>query len=235
MDIAALQTGPSRRRAQGVTVYLLAFDLLACEGTDLRGQPYRHRRTVLQHQLQARASGRIQPVPATTDLQAAQEWMDPAYDSVGIEGVIAKSLEGRYGDRRSGWWKTRMSTTEEAIILGVTGHSVVLGRPRLRHMPKIVGDPFGLHRLVVDALVSSATRLLAGRLDEAITDLEFLPQLPGDPNPFGLSAIGTDGYSSVHVRAIQQGTRLPDHRRAPRILVCHTHSSSLNARRRDAF
>lgn len=139
LDFAALQTGPSRRRAQGVSVYLLVFDLLACEGTDLRGQPYHHRRALLHQQLQARAGGRIQLVPATTDPQAAQEWMDPAYGSVGIEGVVSKSLEGRYHERRNGWWKTRVTTTEEAVILGVTAHALVLGRSDHRGRWKAVG------------------------------------------------------------------------------------------------
>lgn len=128
LDFAALQAGPSRRRAQGVSVYLLGFDLLACEGTDLRGQPYEQRRALLAQQLQARDGGRIQLVPSTTDLVAAQEWMDPAYGPFGIEGVVSKTLAGRYRGRRSGWWKTRVTTTEEAVVLGVTAHALVLGR-----------------------------------------------------------------------------------------------------------
>lgn len=166
LDFAALQTGPSRRRAQGVSVYLMAFDLLACDGTDLRGQPYHHRRGLLQQQLQTRGGGRIQLAPATTDPATAQEWMDPAYGAVGIEGVVSKSFEGRYQGRRSGWWKTRVTTTEEAVILGVTAHAVVLGRPDHRGRWKAVG--------LSQPLSTALRRELADRL-HALGDPETLP------------------------------------------------------------
>lgn len=156
LDFAALQADPSRRRAQGVVVYVMAFDLLALDGLDLRDQPYEQRRALLGQQLKSRAHPRIQPVPATTNPLAAQEWLDPAYGPVGIEGVVSKAVEGRYRGRRSGWWKTRVTVTEEAVILGATQHAVVLGRPDRHGQWKAVG--------LSQPLSSGLRRELANRL-----------------------------------------------------------------------
>lgn len=154
LDFAALQTGPSRRRALGISVYLLAFDLLASNGADLRGQPYEQRRHLLVQHLPAWPAGRIQLVPATTDPVAAEEWLDPAYGPFGIEGVVSKTLTGRYRGRSSGWLKTRVTTTEEAVILGVTPRSAVLGRPDQQGRWKAVGLSQPLSATVRRELVS---------------------------------------------------------------------------------
>lgn len=39
LEFTALQAGPARRKARGVGLYLLAFDLLAADGQDLRALP----------------------------------------------------------------------------------------------------------------------------------------------------------------------------------------------------
>ncbi|WP_432855131.1 hypothetical protein ACQPXB_21720 [Amycolatopsis sp. CA-161197] len=48
LDFAALGYGPVRRRAEGVTVVCVAFDLLGWRGRDLRPWPYSRRRERLE-------------------------------------------------------------------------------------------------------------------------------------------------------------------------------------------
>ena len=118
LDFAALQASPQRRRVQAVGVYFMVFDVLACEGQDLRWQPYRERREVLIEHV-TNGAGRAQLVANTSDRHAAREWMDPAYGTVGIEGVVSKRIDAAYRGR-CGWWKTRTTVTTEAAVLGVT-------------------------------------------------------------------------------------------------------------------
>lgn len=139
LDFAALQTSPDRRRHDGITVYFLAFDLLARDGVDLRPQPYQQRRAALVDLLDGHP-GLVQPVPATASRQEALEWLRPECGEVGIEGVVAKPTTGAYiAGRRSGWRKTRSTTTTEAAVLGVTRTCLVLGRPTRNGRWRAVG------------------------------------------------------------------------------------------------
>jgi ATP-dependent DNA ligase len=132
LEFAALQTRPQRRAAQGIGVYLLAFDILAADGTDLRSLPYPQRRIVLDEVLDRHSVSRVQLVPSTQDRAQAQEWLDPSFAGAGIEGVVAKPLSGPYRrGQASGWIKTRHLITTEAVIGGIAGsrqrpHALVL-------------------------------------------------------------------------------------------------------------
>ncbi|WP_340672116.1 hypothetical protein REH65_33230 (plasmid) [Saccharopolyspora sp. ID03-671] len=130
LNFAALQHSPQHRAKAGVTVYFLAFDLLEHYGIDTRSQPYHHRRALLNEILSTGGHGLVQPVPATTERADALKWLDPPWAAVGIEGVVAKPRSAPYiAGRRSGWRKTRTRTTTEAVVLGVTATSLVLGLP----------------------------------------------------------------------------------------------------------
>lgn len=151
LDFAALQASWKRRRAQAVGVYFMVFDVLACDGRDLRGQPYHERRQVLVERVPT-GSGRVQLVTSTRDRHAAQEWMDPAYGAVGIEGVVSKRIDVAYRGR-CGWWKIRTTLTTEAAVLGVTPRSVVLGRANRQRQWRAVGLSHPLSRAVSDELL----------------------------------------------------------------------------------
>lgn len=111
-----------RRKARGIGVYLLAFDLLAADGQDLRFQPYPQRHALLKGLLEDNGLSRIQSVPSTQDREQALQWLDPSFGEVGIEGVVAKPLSRPYrSGKASGWLKTRHVRTCEAVITGVTG------------------------------------------------------------------------------------------------------------------
>ncbi|RKT69448.1 ATP dependent DNA ligase-like protein [Saccharothrix variisporea] len=120
LDFAALQSPPSRRTTEGITIHFMAFDLLGMDDQDLRKQPYHLRRELLEQALTP-ARGPIALTPATTDRQAALAWLNPDFAAVGIEGIVAKHSDGRYlGDRRD-WIKVRHQERVDAVVIGVTG------------------------------------------------------------------------------------------------------------------
>jgi ATP-dependent DNA ligase len=118
-----------RRVGAGATALRLAashpaqyvvFDLLRDgNGHDLTGLPLAQRRSLLASLLDG-APDRLVLCPQTTDIALAQDWMS-AGSTMGIEGVVAKRLDGPYQPGRRGWRKIKSRHTVEAIIGGVTG------------------------------------------------------------------------------------------------------------------
>ncbi|PWV71422.1 ATP dependent DNA ligase domain-containing protein [Prauserella marina] len=111
LDRAALAASAGHRRARGVGVYYLVFDLLADRTDDLRARSYTERRNRLVALL-GDGIGVVQIVPATSDRDAAAGWISTDLLQVGIEGVVAKPLTSRYPihiPSRSGWLKIKQT------------------------------------------------------------------------------------------------------------------------------
>ncbi|MFI5606862.1 hypothetical protein [Amycolatopsis sp. NPDC051903] len=154
LDFAALASRPQARVAAGVTIYYVVFDLLADDRTDGRRQPYRARRERLGDLL-ADVDPPLQLAPSTINRETALGWMRPDVSAVGIEGVVAKPVDGPYrAGRTGGWVKIRQMAIVDAVVVGVTGDpahplEVVLGRR----------DPAGeLHRIGLSMPLTSALR-----------------------------------------------------------------------------
>lgn len=125
IDFAALQRRlhPSTARAAQLATRepsaLIAFDVLAHEGRDLRVQSYEQRRRVLEGLLGSTALAGIGLMPMTLDVDAAATWL--ADQPTGVEGVVAKKLASRYRPGVRGWQKLRARRTAEALVGGVLG------------------------------------------------------------------------------------------------------------------
>ncbi|MET7998305.1 hypothetical protein ABZU76_46290 [Amycolatopsis sp. NPDC005232] len=162
LDFAALGYGPARRRAEGVGVVYVAFDLLGARGRDLRLWPLSRRRERLAAVVGAGNAG-VQLMVSTLDVAEGREWISADQAAVGIEGAVAKPLAGRYPLRggRAGWVKVRHYDDVDALVLGVTGSpsrptALVLGQTDRRGRVRAVGLSTTLSR---PALVSLAGRL----------------------------------------------------------------------------
>ncbi|MFE0425424.1 ATP-dependent DNA ligase, partial [Streptomyces sp. NPDC058953] len=124
-DFAAVQKRAmaTERHAPGLAGTLpasyAAFDLLAEEGRDLRGLAYRHRRSRLAALL-APLGPPIQAVPMTLDADEAAQWYD-SLPAIGVEGLVAKRLDGTYRAGARIWWKLRHTTPRDAVVVGHTG------------------------------------------------------------------------------------------------------------------
>lgn len=115
-----LAGSPASRRAAGITVSYVAFDLLAYNGRDVRGLPLSERLELLDDAV-ADAAPTIQASLSTRDRAEAIEWMH-ALAPMGIEGLVTKAASGRYDPRNSrSWQKHRRSESVDGVIVGVFG------------------------------------------------------------------------------------------------------------------
>ncbi|MFG3229640.1 DNA ligase [Kitasatospora sp. NPDC048194] len=116
-----LRTRQARAAAPDVALGLVAFDLLALPGRDVRSLPLTDRRRLLLAAL-ADVPPPIQPVMATTDRAEALEWMAQLAD-IGVEGLVCKAAGSPYSPRRAGraWVKYRRSDTVDATVRALTG------------------------------------------------------------------------------------------------------------------
>ena len=111
-----------------VPVMFIAFDMLELDGADLRGQPLRQRRAMLERELSRLAGDaavRLAPIlDATTWDDVAKLRCESRKRHV--EGVMLKRLDGVYGvGRRSGdWWKWKIDPhTVDAVLIYAQGGS----------------------------------------------------------------------------------------------------------------
>lgn len=134
LDFGALTSSPRGRAAAGITIYFVAFDLLAEGERDLRTANCQDRRARLE-EVMAGARPPLQLTPITTDRDEAVEWMHPAVAAVGIEGCVVKRLDQPYrAGRGSDWIKIRHTVVVDAIVIGATGSptaptELLLARP----------------------------------------------------------------------------------------------------------
>ncbi|WP_328953268.1 non-homologous end-joining DNA ligase [Kitasatospora purpeofusca] len=109
------------RAAEDVALGLIAFDVLALPGRDVRSLPLADRRRLLLAAL-AEVPPPVQPVLATTDRAEALTWMEQLADT-GVEGLVCKAAGSAYRPRGAGrvWVKYRRGDTVDATVRAVTG------------------------------------------------------------------------------------------------------------------
>jgi ATP-dependent DNA ligase len=99
---------------------LVAFDLLALDDVDWTDQPFARRRQALAHAL-ADAGPPVHLTPATTDHDRAAEWLG-RFEGAGLDGVVAKRLDGVYEPDRRGWLKVKHQRTADCVVAGYRLH-----------------------------------------------------------------------------------------------------------------
>jgi bifunctional non-homologous end joining protein LigD len=104
-----------RSRLSGGLLYY-AFDLLWCDGFDLRGVPLHHRKALLKEALAQTPNVRM--------VEHVDEDGGSFYEAVrqlGLEGMVAKHRDSLYEPRRSPHWlKIKTTTGDEFVIGGFT-------------------------------------------------------------------------------------------------------------------
>jgi ATP-dependent DNA ligase len=109
--------------AQPASVVL--FDLLALGDRDLRGSPLAERRALLEAAL-AGPAGSVLVTPATRDRAVAQDWFS-RFEGAGLDGVVAKRLEGPYVAGKREMVKVKHARTADCAVAGFRWHKGGVG------------------------------------------------------------------------------------------------------------
>ncbi len=99
---------------------LVAFDLLAVEGEDLRSRPFSERRARLV-ELAADFEPPWNLTPSTTSEGEARAWFDE-FESAGCDGIIAKSLDRNYVHGKRAMLKIKHRRTVDCVVGGYREH-----------------------------------------------------------------------------------------------------------------
>jgi ATP-dependent DNA ligase len=98
----------------------IAWDLLALGDEDLREVP----QAVRRERLEAAFAGVRPPVhltPATRDRALAADWFD-RFEGAGLDGVIAKRLDGAYQPGKRAMLKVKHQRTADCVVAGFRWH-----------------------------------------------------------------------------------------------------------------
>jgi ATP-dependent DNA ligase len=95
---------------------LVAFDLLAVDGGDLREAPFGERRSALEAVLADPPPG-LALTPATRDVARARPWLELRGEG-GIDGVVAKLRSGTYQPGRRALVKIKAEHTVDCVVAG---------------------------------------------------------------------------------------------------------------------
>ena len=126
LDFDALQQRihPAESRvamlAEQTPASFVAFDLLALDDRSLLGAPMRERRTLLEDVLSA-ARRPVHLTPATLDPGEGQRWFTE-FEGAGLDGVIAKPLEGVYEPGKRTQFKVKHQRTADCVVGGFRLH-----------------------------------------------------------------------------------------------------------------
>ena len=109
-----------RKLSQETPAHFVAFDLLALGETDLRERPFAERRALLEKAL-AGATPPVHLTPATRDRAVAQEWFEQ-FEGAGLDGVVAKPLDGTYQPDKRVMFKVKHERTADCVVAGYRTH-----------------------------------------------------------------------------------------------------------------
>ena len=107
---------PGEKHLRETPVVYFVFDLLYCDGYDLRGAPLLERKQLLERLLHASQRFRY----SDHQLEHGKELFELAKET-GLEGIVAKRADSAYvGDRSANWAKLKVSQTVDAVVGGWT-------------------------------------------------------------------------------------------------------------------
>ncbi|HEY6001322.1 MAG TPA: ATP-dependent DNA ligase [Anaeromyxobacter sp.] len=109
-----------RQLARETPASIVLFDLLALGDRDLRGAPLSERRALLEGALSPGPAS-VLVTPATRDRAVAQDWFS-RFEGAGLDGVVAKRLEGTYEPGVRAMVKVKHARTADCVVGGFRWH-----------------------------------------------------------------------------------------------------------------
>jgi ATP-dependent DNA ligase len=98
----------------------VAWDLLALGDEDLRERSQAERRELLEREL-AKPTDSVHLTPVTRDHATAQDWFT-RFEGAGLDGVIAKPLDGVYQPGKRAMLKIKHQRTADCVVAGFRWH-----------------------------------------------------------------------------------------------------------------
>jgi ATP-dependent DNA ligase len=99
----------------------IAFDFLANADEDYTTRPFAQRRELLVRAL-ASARPPVYLTPATTDHGLAEQWFEQ-FEGAGLDGVVAKPVEGTYEPDKRVMFKIKHQRTADCVVAGYRVHT----------------------------------------------------------------------------------------------------------------
>jgi len=129
-DALQLRLHPAASRvaklAHETPASFVGFDALAIEGRDVREEPQRARRALLE-QLLASAKAPVHLTPMTRDRRVASGWLS-RFEGAGLDGVIAKPEDAVYQPGKRAMFKVKHARTADCVVAGFRWHKTGQGR-----------------------------------------------------------------------------------------------------------
>lgn len=162
-----------RRLAAETPASFVAWDLVAVGDDDLRGAPFAERRRRLAASL-APGVPRVRLTPLTEDRDVAADWF-ARFEGAGLDGVVAKRLDGAYEPGRRGWAKVKHARTADVAVAGFRWHKDEAGSGVGSLLVGLHDDEGTLHHVgVASGFGAALRRELAAELaplrDRALDD-----------------------------------------------------------------
>ena len=150
--------------AEETPASFIGFDLLALGDEDLTGRPFAERRALLVQAL-AGARAPVYCTPATSDLATARDWFG-IFEGAGLDGVVAKPLDGPYLPDKRTMFKIKHARTADCVVAGFRWHksgpivgSLLLGLwtegddgPALQHVGVAASFPMARRQELLEEL-----------------------------------------------------------------------------------
>jgi len=151
----------------------IAFDLLALGDEDYTGRPFAERRAALEAAL-AGVRAPIHLTPTTSDQAVAQRWFTE-FEGAGLDGIVAKPLNGTYQPDKRVMFKIKHERTADCVVGGYRVHksgpdaigSLMLGLYTDDGVLNSVG--------VIGAFAMARRRELFDELQPLVTDFDEHP------------------------------------------------------------
>ncbi|ACZ30697.1 ATP dependent DNA ligase [Xylanimonas cellulosilytica DSM 15894] len=164
-----------RMLAESVPASLVVFDVLALDDADLTARPLRDRLAALDRL--ALTGPQVFATPRTTDAAVAREWFE-RFEGAGLDGVVAKPLDGAYQPDKRAMLKVKHARTADVVLAGYRLHKTsTADRPLIGSLLLGLHDDAGQLQFVGVAASFPASRRAA-----LVEELASLVVQPGTPD-----------------------------------------------------
>jgi ATP-dependent DNA ligase len=159
-DALQLRLHPAASRvaklAKATPSSFVAFDLLAIDGRDLRGEPQIERRRMLERALRS-VKPPVHLTPMTRDTAVAADWL-ARFEGAGLDGVVAKPELGIYVPGKREMIKIKHARTADCVVAGFRWHKEGKGTRVGSLLLGLYDDAGKLHHVGVTSSFTMARR-----------------------------------------------------------------------------